>query len=61
MRFVSVRYDAQYEQFRPLRRDSSQGDGLTYLIHDLAPDDFLPVQRPEPQPDRELVETATER
>lgn len=61
MRFVSVQYDAQCQQFKPLHRDSYQGDGLTYLIADLAPDDFLPVQRPQPEPEPELVEAATER
>jgi hypothetical protein len=58
MRFVSVQYDAQYQEFKPLRRNPSQGDGLTYLIADLATDDFLPVHRPEPEPEPELVEAA---
>jgi len=60
MRFVSVQYDAQYQEFKPLRRSSYQGDGLTYLIADLAPDDFLPVQRPESELEPELVEAARE-
>jgi hypothetical protein len=61
MRFVSVQFDSQDQQFKPLRRFPSQGDGVTYLIADLAPDDFLPVHIPEPEPEPELVETATGR
>jgi hypothetical protein len=34
---------------------------LTYLIADLAPDDFLPVHAPEAEPEPELVEAARER
>jgi hypothetical protein len=58
MRFVRVQFNVREQEYRPADRLSYQGDGFTYLISDLAPDDFLPVTKPEPEPEPELVEAA---
>src|SRR2546423_422881 len=49
MRFVRVQYDAGDRQFKPagFQLVSQLEDRTTYLIADLSPSDFIPVEEPE--------------